>query len=189
MILQKALISFSHGLLQAMAVLLVAGLSATALYTPVHADSDLGPTKLFMSNDDFPPHWLVDAPQDPVKKTIFNQNFNQDIENTGHLSLVGSPDRSDYRVRIQCAGTFVCSRLQVNIATAQGSTLVTYQIPANARTKSLPQVASFLAQTLDSRIQRIQQGETGDFGLIKPDITTISNPAKKTEPGIVPATD
>lgn len=124
--------------------------------------------RVFLFNMDVPPALLVKHPSPSYPESKLWRLIDQEFSETRRLNLVDRLEEADYRVTMECAGVRYCSKVQVTVQDMDRNILSTHRI--NARQwvgpMNLNKLAAHLVQTLEVRIDGIEDGATGDFGMM-----------------------
>lgn len=128
--------------------------------------------KVYLFNNDFPPDLFVNHPQPPVRDTQFWRYLDKAFKNTS-LELTENLEEANYRVELHCVGITWCSKLRVDVLSPTRDVLATYKLPGrplylgHANTE---RTANRLAESLDKRINLINEGGVGNYGQARPNI-------------------
>lgn len=122
---------------------------------------------LHLFSTDFPPNMVSQYPTPAVKETRFWQLLDREMAATSDLSLTENMEYADYRVELRCGGVFNCSKLLVSVKNPERIVLTSFTLKNFAPfwglgAPRLNQVARDLTQTLDERINLLDQGGYGD---------------------------
>lgn len=126
-------------------------------------------TVIYLQNNDYPPSTMISYPSHPVRETRFWQELDRSMRNTGKLMLSESVEDADYRVSLECAGIFKCTKLKVYIKTLERDILSSYTIhgirgPLGLWNQSTAKVADRLSESLAEKMDLLSRGGYGYHG-------------------------
>ncbi|MBX2860589.1 MAG: hypothetical protein KTR14_05105 [Vampirovibrio sp.] len=144
-------------------IAIVALIAAGIFFTKEIASANApGHLKIFLYNQDYPTNdALMRFPRPADENTKFLGYLGHEFQTTNWLSLTETTEEADYRVDIKCAGIIYCTKLRVYVKSPDRAILSSYTL--DIKKKPVEIVASDLANTLASRISKVEQGYTGDY--------------------------
>lgn len=158
-------------------------LSTTVWFSPVLADETMelktgeqdnaemaAPNTLnrkvvYLFNQDYPPQTLVGYPTPPMSTAHFWKMLDKEMRQTQTLGLTENLEEADYNVEVKCSGIMGCSKLRVYIKSPKRDVLTAYTLRGIKQNpiahRPVDQVAKRLAQSLEERISKLEQGDFG----------------------------
>lgn len=125
--------------------------------------------KIFISTVDFPNDALFEHPIVPEKETRFWQLLDRNFRERSSMELTENLEEANYRVNLECAGIVWCTKLKVVLMSPHRDILASYSIPGRPMMipANLPLMAKRITETLAYRIDSLDRGGMGNFGMTR----------------------
>ncbi len=144
-------------------------LSWTTLNTQQAHSQGAAKTKVFVSTVDFPPDIFFEHPIPPAKETRFWQLLDKNFRERSNMELTENLEEANYRVNLECSGIVWCTNVKVYLMSPHRDMLATYSL--TGRPMMFPPNLSLftkrLTETLNYRIDSLDQGGMGTYGLTR----------------------